>query len=143
IGLLRGLNGLGIYRRRLPRLDLKDLDTATRERVAREGSPDAMTKRYAKPWADLRVLPGAVYFQEFIEVSSPLPPLSGIKLPVLGLISSGRFISDPVVNRRILEALPKGRIVEVPARHWIPTECPDQMRTEIEAWCRELRLSEK
>lgn len=143
IALIRILNGLGIFRRRLPLLDLKELDTTTREMVAREGSPEAMTKRYAKPWADLRFLPVAVYLQEFIEVSRPLHPLSEIKVPVLSLISSGRFISDPVINRRILEGLPKGRIIDVPARHWIPTECPDQMRNEIETWCRDLNPTQQ
>ena len=139
VGIIRILNGLGIYRRRLPRLDLKKLDMTTRETIARGGSHETMTKRYSNPWADLRFLPRAVYLQEFIELSRLLPPLSKIKAPVLSLISSGRFISDPAINRRILEGLPNGRIIEMPARHWIPTECPDQMRTEIETWCRGLK----
>ncbi|HEY5649639.1 MAG TPA: alpha/beta hydrolase [Nitrospiria bacterium] len=138
-GLVRfilALNVMGMYRRNLPELDLRKLDTETRERVAREGSDEAMTKRYARPGADMRYLPSAVYIQDSLEVSRPLPPLEGIRVPVLSLISAGGLLSNPAVTQKVLERLSGNQVKILPARHWIPTECGDEMRIEIERWCR-------
>lgn len=139
--MIRGLNAVGIHRRSLPVIDLKELDVATREAMAGEGSQAAMMKRYGSPRHDLKYLPVAVYLQDFFEVGRPLPPLSEIRVPVLSLVSTGRYLSDPALVRDRLDALPDGRTVEIPARHWIPTEQPDAMRREIESFCRSLSIT--
>lgn len=43
VRIIRAMNALGIYRRRLPRLDLKTLDVTTLEAMAQEGSPAPST----------------------------------------------------------------------------------------------------
>ena len=138
VRIIRAMNRLGIYRRGLPQLDLKTLDVTTREAMAQEGTDAALMKRYGSPLENIRYLPSAVYLQDFLEVSRPLPPLSRIRLPVLILLSTGRFLSDPEIAQKSLAALPDARTVILPARHWIPTECAAEMRREIEQWCHAL-----
>ena len=135
IRIIRLLNGLGLQRKSIPVLDLHALDRETRAAVAEQGSPDAMLRRYAVPWHDLRFMPSANYLQEFLEVSRPLPRLSGITVPVLALLSSGTFLNDPERTRRVLYALPDLEVLLLDAHHWIPTERPKEMREAIEQWC--------
>lgn len=132
------LNRIGLHRRSIPSLDLKELDHETRKAMNAQGSADAMLKRYAAPGKDIKYLPSSVYLQEFLQVSAPLPALERISAPVLALLSTGRFLSDPVITRRVLGGLRNCRIVMLDSRHWIPTERPVEMRREIEAWCAEL-----
>lgn len=141
VRVIRAVNRLGVYRRRLPKLDLKTLDLMTIEAMAREGSHEAMMKRYASPLEDLRYLPSAIYLQDFLEVVRPLPPLSRVHIPALILLSTGGFLSDPEITQAALSALPRGRTVVLPARHWIPTERAQEMRDEIDRWCDALNRS--
>ena len=138
IPIIRLLNGLGLYRRQFLRLDLRELDRQTRIAMSDQGSDEAMLKRYAVPWHDLRLLPSAVYLQEFLEVIRPLPPLSIITVPVLALLSSGRMLSDPLITQEALSALPNCTIMVLDAHHWIPTEKPEAMRQAVETWTRNL-----
>lgn len=135
IQMTRLLNLLGMYRRHLTHLDLQEMDRQTRVAMAEQGSDRAMLKRYAVPWHDLKLIPSANYFQEFLEVSRPLPPLTGITVPVLALLSSGKRLSDPNITRRTLEDLPDCRIVMLDAHHWIPTEKPGEMMEAVQQWC--------
>ncbi len=129
------LNRIGLYRGSIPSLNLRELDQETRKAMSAQGSADAMLKRYAAPGKDIKYLPSAIYLQEFLQVSAPLPALERIAVPVLALLSTGRFLSDPDITKRVLAALPDCRIVMVDSQHWIPTERPAEMRREIEAWC--------
>lgn len=132
------VNRLGLRRRSFPVLDLQELDRNTRLAMAAAGSADAMEKRYAVPWKDLQFLPASVYLSAFRGLHLPLPPLAAITVPVLALLSTGRFLSDPAVTISALSALPRCHMVSLDARHWIPTERPAEMRREIEAWCASL-----
>jgi pimeloyl-ACP methyl ester carboxylesterase len=135
--VIRALNRLGLRRRRIPALDLRELDRATRRAVHEAGTTEAMMKRYAVPWHDLRYLPSAIYLREFLEVIRPLPPLESVTAPVLALLSSGAYLSDPAITQTVLAALPRCRIEVLDSRHWIPTEQPEEMRRIIEQWCAE------
>ncbi len=129
------LNRLGLRRKGFPVLDLRELDRRTREAMASSGSAESLVKRYAVPRKDLAHLPASIYLQELRSLSLPYPPLAAISVPVLALLSTGRFLSDPDAAAAALSALPDLRIVPLDARHWIPTERPKEMQREIEAWC--------
>src|SRR6185436_18066922 len=64
--LLRGINALGIYRRRIEPMDLEAWDKAVRA-----GTADLAT--YASPFSDLRFTPLAAYFRALAAVGDPLP----------------------------------------------------------------------
>jgi pimeloyl-ACP methyl ester carboxylesterase len=131
---LRVLAALGLHRRRLAPLDLEELDRQARAAMMQEGGafPE---RRYASPWEDLRSLPAAAYFQDLLAVTDPLPDLSRLRVPVLAILSTGAAFSEPQLTSRLLEGLPDCRIVQLAARHWIPTEQPEAMRKAIESWC--------
>jgi pimeloyl-ACP methyl ester carboxylesterase len=138
VWLMRGLNGLGLHRRRLASLDLEMLDRQTRTAIAAAGSSERLLARYASPRLDLRTTATAPYLQALMAVTEPLPDLAAIRSPVLVLLSAGSTFSDPDLTRALLRAVPACRVVMLPARHWIPTEQPEAMRTSIEEWCRGL-----
>ncbi len=133
-GGIRALNALGLYRRRFEPLDLEQLDRETRAAIARGGAAGVLLDKYASPLLDLRTTPSGAYLQALIAVTGRLPDLSTIAVPVLALLSSGGALSDPLRTRAALAELPKREIVELVARHWIPTEQPDAMRESIESW---------
>jgi pimeloyl-ACP methyl ester carboxylesterase len=129
------LNALGLHRRSLPPLDLEALDRETRKRMAEAGSREALA-RYASPVADLRTTATAVYLQDLLATTGPMPELENIRAPALALITPGSGFTDPAITRRLLERIEGHRIVTLEARHWIPTEQPRAMREAIDAWCR-------
>lgn len=131
---LRLMARLGLYRRKLPPIDLAKLDQEAREHMAAEkaGFP---SQRYASPLEDLRHFPLVAYVQDMLAVTGPLPPPESIRAPVLVLLSQGSGFASPTLTARLLESLPAGRIEQLDAEHWIPTEQPDVMRTLIEQWC--------
>jgi pimeloyl-ACP methyl ester carboxylesterase len=133
-GGIRALNALGLYRRRIEPLDLEQLDRETRAAIARGGAAEALLDKYASPLLDLRTTPSGAYLQALIAVTARLPDLSAIAAPALALLSAGGALSDPLRTRAALAALPDCEIVELAARHWIPTEQPDAMRESIEIW---------
>ncbi len=132
---LRALNALGLHRRRLAPLDLAELDRATRAALAAQGTDEALMRRYASPWLDLRITPSAAYLQMLMAVSGGLPALTAVRAPVLALLSTGAAFTDPAITERALAALPRCTVVRLAAQHWIPTERPDEMRAAIEDWC--------
>jgi len=133
---LRLVAAAGLHRRRLAPLDLAALDREARAAMAATGSfPQA---RYASVREDLRSLPTAVYLQDLVAVTGPLPDLAAIRAPALAILSAGGTFSDPEATARLLAPLPQGRIARIPAQHWIPTEQPQAMREAVEAWCDEL-----
>jgi pimeloyl-ACP methyl ester carboxylesterase len=132
------LNQLGLHRRRLPALDLRALDEATRRKLLAAGRADALLRRYGSPFADLRFVPTATYLQDVVELVRPLPPLAAIDAPVLALLSTGITFTDLEETTLRLRALPRVEIERLDAYHWPLTEKPDAVRKAIEDWCARL-----
>lgn len=131
---IRILNRLGLYRRHIDTLDLRELDREFRARLQAPDGKEALQKRYASPLHDLKIMPSANFLQDLIEVIRPLP-LTEIRAPFLALLSTGRSFADPILTRAALERLPNGIIQTLESKHWIPTEQPQAMRKAIEGWC--------
>jgi len=138
ITAIRGATRLGIYRRQLEQLDLRELDREFRRRLAEPGGGEALVKRYASPLHDLRIMPAANFLQDLVEVIRPLP-LEQLRTPFLALLSTGRTFADPDLTRLLLSPLPHGEIHTLDAKHWIPTEQPLPMQLRIDAWCATIR----
>ena len=133
IAVIRLLNRLGIYRRRLEPLDLYELDKAFRVRLGEPGGVEELMRRYASPRHDLKTIPTANFLQNLLEVVRPLP-LEKIGAPFLAVLSTGRTFADPDITRAVLSRFPRGEIRTLEAQHWIPTEQPQAMRAVIESW---------
>lgn len=135
---VRAANALGIKRRRLEHLDLRELDNATRATMAAQKSAQAMTRIYASPFFDLRYMTTAAYLQDLLEVWRRLPPLAATRAPALVLVSTGRQFTDPSLVQRAMAEIPRLTLKRIDALHWVPTEQPDAMRESIEQWCENL-----
>jgi len=123
----RGLNRLGVYRRRLEHLDLREWDRATR-------AGESRLSMLASLGVDLRSTPIATYARMLAATAEPWPDVAAIQVPALALVSSRSRMTDPVRTRRALAALRDCDIVELDAVHWIPTEQPDALRAAIDGW---------
>ena len=132
---VRMLNRMGVLRRRIPALDLEDLDRITRRAMATDHNAESLMRRYASPRQDLRYMPSANYLDDLLAVSGPLPPLAEVRSPSLVLLSTGAAFSDLERTRELLARLSGSRLLTLDSRHWIPTEAPDAMRQAIEHWC--------
>jgi pimeloyl-ACP methyl ester carboxylesterase len=127
-------NAIGLRRRRLPELDLEELDRKTRRRMAEGAGREVLKRRYGSPVHDLRYAPFSSYVQGLAETLRPLPPWDGIDQPSLVLLSfSGRF-GDLSRLRRIVGALPDHVIIVLECDHWIHAEQPTALRENIETW---------
>ncbi|TAK56481.1 MAG: alpha/beta hydrolase [Gammaproteobacteria bacterium] len=133
LALARGVNRLGIHRRRLQALDLEQLDRSVWLAPSAAAGEQAMRRRYASPWHDLQTLPTAQYLANLREVLRPLP-FAQVRCPTLGILSTGRLMADPVRTRAALVAIPGVEIVELPAQHWIPTEQPQALCDLVDTW---------
>ncbi|HSF04821.1 MAG TPA: alpha/beta hydrolase [Methylomirabilota bacterium] len=133
--LARGLNRVGLHRRRLATLDLEQLDREARAAVAAAGPEAFPEARFGSALEDLKATPTVVYLAGLQAVTSPLPDLRAIRVPALALLSRGGRFGDPALTARLLAALPRGEVEMLEARHWIPTETPTEMRRAIEEWC--------
>jgi esterase len=125
--LVRGLNAIGIYRRRIEAMDLESWDKAVRA-----GTADL--SKYASPLSDLRFTPIAGYLRALAAVADSLPELSRIRCPILVLTSKNTNMTDPAKARAELTPLPNAEYVQLDAEHWIPTEQPEAMCRTIEDW---------
>ena len=134
IVIVRALNRFGLYRRHLDSIDLRELDRQFRARLHEPGGGEALTKRYASPLHDLKIMPSANFLQDLVEVERALP-LKNLRAPFLALLSTGRTFADPNITRAALEPLKQGEIQTLESKHWIPTEQPQAMRKAIEDWC--------
>jgi pimeloyl-ACP methyl ester carboxylesterase len=132
--LVRALNALGFYRRRLAALDLEQLDRETRAALAQGPQGEALLRRYASPLADLKTTPLAAYLQALAATVAPGPEPSAIAAPILALIAAGALFTDSRRVRAWLAGARDCEIVELAAKHWIPTESPEPMRAAIEDW---------
>ena len=128
---------VGLHRREIETIDLRELDREFRQRLAQPGGGAALVKRYASPLHDLKIMPTANFLINLMEVTRPLP-LASLASPFLALLSTGRTFSDPHITQTLLASLKHGTLVTLDAKHWIPTEQPEAMRTAIEAWCNNL-----
>lgn len=135
---IRMLNRLGLHRRHIQTLNLRELDREFRARLQEPGGEEALKKRYASPLHDLKIMPSANFLQDLVEVIRPLP-LMEIRAPFLALLSSGRTFADPLLTRAVLERLAHGTIQTLESKHWIPTEQPQAMRKAIEVWCENIK----
>lgn len=138
IAILRLGYRLGIYRRHLESLDLRELDREFRQHLTQPGGSEALVKRYASPLDDLKTMPAAIFLQDLVEVTRPLP-WTDLHAHFLGLLSAGRHFADPVLTAALLKPFANGEIHTLDAKHWIPTEQPAIMRKQIEDWCAKLR----
>jgi len=133
-GTSRAFNALGIYRRHLPRLDLEELDGRTRSAMAGGTPQGGALDLYAAPLLDLKTLPSGSYFRDLLAVTGELPPFESIAAPALAMLSRHSTFTDPAATRAALAKLPRCDVVELEAKHWIPMECPREMREAIETW---------
>ena len=126
-GAARALNALGIYRRRLEPLDLREWDRKTR------GGELALSL-LASFSLDLKSTPVAAYARMLAATAEPWPDAARIGVPVLALLSTRSSFTDAERTRLALSALRDCEIVELDAVHWIPTEQPEALRGAIEDW---------
>ncbi|HEU0204025.1 MAG TPA: alpha/beta hydrolase [Burkholderiaceae bacterium] len=132
---VRGLNTLGLRRRRLPALDLRALDEKAREALTSKEAEAEFVRRYSSTRADLRTFHTAHYLQELVEMFRPLPDPSTYAMPVLVLLSLGGTFSGVDATRAIARRFPRGRVQTIDCHHWPLTERPDDVRRAIEDWC--------
>ncbi|HEU4352400.1 MAG TPA: alpha/beta hydrolase [Burkholderiales bacterium] len=126
-GAARMANTIGIYRRRLEILDLREWDRGIRSGKVRLSA-------FASLAVDLRSTPLAAYTRMLAATVEPWPDVGKIAVPVLALLSTQSSFTDLARTRRVLAALRDCDIVELDAVHWIPTEQPEAMCTAIEHW---------
>jgi pimeloyl-ACP methyl ester carboxylesterase len=126
-GTARLMNMIGVYRRRLERLDLREWDQAIRSGKVRLSA-------FASLAVDLRSTPLAAYVRMLAATVERWPDVAGIRVPVLALLSTRSSLTDARGTRAALSALPDCELIEMNAVHWIPTEQPEAMRTAIEDW---------
>ena len=132
--LTRAANALGLYRRHLPRLDLRALDARARAALASPRTEAEFVRRYSSTRADLKYVPLAVYLQDLVEMFRPAPPLSAIDMPVLAMLSTGATFADDAVMRATLAHFADVRIETIECHHWPLTERPAEVRAAIERW---------
>ena len=135
VPIIRVLNAIGVHRRRLETLDLVQLDREARAVMATHGAEAFPEERYGSALEDLKSTPTAVYLSGLLALVEPMPDLRSITTPALALLSSGGRFGDPEITTRRLARLPFCETQTLPARHWIPTERPTEMREAIDAWC--------
>lgn len=134
LGIVRAANLLGIYRRRIPERDLRELDEETRRALGGDESFEVIAKRYSALGPVLRHMPTANFLRQMLATVEPLPPLGGIGVPVLVLVSGGITFADLDVSRREIARLPDHEVVTLDANHWPLTEAPAAVRAAIEEW---------
>ncbi len=141
IWLVRGLNALGLRRRRIDaERDLRELDERTRAALRAGESHAEIARRYSALGPILRHMPVANYLQQLRATAVEPPPLERIEAPVLVLASSGITFASPAVNREEIERFPQATTVAIDANHWPLTERPHDVRRAIERWIASERL---
>lgn len=134
--LVARVNRIGLYRRRLRRVHLRELDAPVHAASSQEAAsaPPALLQVHGSLRHDAGVLPLAQLLANFVELLRPLP-LADIQAPVLVIQASGRRMTDAALTRRRMEAaLGNAHFVELPSEHWIPTTHPDRLRAMIDEW---------
>lgn len=132
--VVRMLNALGLRRRRLQPLDLRELDRLARQALRSAEAEAAFVRRYSSARADLRSTRTATYLQDLAEMFRAPPEPATLPMPVLALLSDGATFADPAVMRRTLGRLPHVTMATIACHHWPLTERPAEVRAEIERW---------
>jgi esterase len=132
---VRALNALGLRRRSLPPLDLREMDRQARIALRTPAAEAAFIAHYSSTRADLRCFRTAHYLQELVEMFRPVPPLAGIGVPTHVLLSTGATFAQAGEMRALLAQLPRGSVADIDCHHWPVTERPDEVRAQIEAFC--------
>jgi pimeloyl-ACP methyl ester carboxylesterase len=136
--LVRALNSIGLRRRRIPPLDLEQLDRAAREALRDPATEAAFIKHYSSTWADLKTFRTAHYLQELVELFRPPPPPATYAMPVLVLLSTGATFATLADTRAIAAGFPRGTVDTIDCHHWPLTERPVEVRERIERWIESL-----
>jgi pimeloyl-ACP methyl ester carboxylesterase len=136
---IRLLNALGLRRRSIPLLDLRELDTMARRALLTKESEQEFIRRYSSTRADLRTFRTAHYLQEMVAMFRPVPEPAEIRVPVLVLLSAGGTFAAPAAMKDVAQRFPQGRIVTIDCQHWPLTEKPVEVRAAIETFCEGLR----
>ena len=131
---VRGLNALGLYRRRLVALDLEHLDRQARAALSDPAARDAFVRRYSAAREDLRHIPLANYLQDWVEIFRPIASLAAIAAPVLVLRSAFADFQDETAVKRRLGQLQWCHVETIDCHHWPVTEQPAEVRRWIETW---------
>lgn len=131
---LRGINRLGLQKRRFPPLDLEALDAETRDAMQGDHPQDELVKRYSALGRILEHTPLANYLQQLVATAAPLPALEAVAAPTLVLESAGVDFMDRARFRAELARLPELEVIGVDATHWPLTERPGEVRRAIESW---------
>ncbi|TVP89017.1 MAG: alpha/beta hydrolase [Thioalkalivibrio sp.] len=135
--LARGVlaaNRLGLRRRRLPVLDLEEIDRGTRRKLAVGTDPGVFARRYGSPLRDLHHVPLSIYLQGLAQTLRPMPPWNEVGSPSLVILSFGSRFGELGRLRRILGVLPDHVIIVLESEHWIHAEQPTALRVHIETW---------
>ncbi len=132
---VRALNALGLRRRHVEPLDLRELDVLARQALASPAAEAAFVRRYSSARADLRHTRTATYLQDLAEMFRPPPDPTTLRQPVLALLSGGATFADAAVMRDRLARLPEVTLAAIDCQHWPLTERPAEVRSAIEHWC--------
>jgi pimeloyl-ACP methyl ester carboxylesterase len=129
------LNAIGLRRREVERLDLRQLDETARKTFLSAARSEDFVRRYSSVSADLRHFPTANYLRELLELVAPEPAPETIPVPVLAMLSRGVTFTDLAHTRALAARFPRGETQVLDAYHWPLTERPVEVRQAIEAWC--------
>ncbi|GJL75993.1 MAG: hypothetical protein NMNS02_20990 [Nitrosomonas sp.] len=131
VKILNLLNRIGIYRRRLDTVDLKELDSPVHH-AAPEDKEQALSN-HGSVWHDLKTTPAAQYINNFIATIRPLP-IAAIACPCLIIQSSGNSMTDAVKTKALFGTSLLMEFFELESRHWIPATHPDRLCELVDEW---------
>ena len=131
---IRFVNRLGIYRRHIEPLDLRELDRAARIALQSEENTAAFIKQYSSTRADLKHIHLAQYLQDVVELLRPPPEFVQLRCPALVLLSTGATFASESATRREFSALENVSFASIGCHHWPVTERPGEVRLAIETW---------
>lgn len=131
VEILKLLNRLGLYRRRLQSVDLKKLDHPVHQ-VNPEQRKQALAN-HGSPWHDFKITPLAQYINNFIALLRPLP-VSEIDCPGLVIQASGKSMTDAAKTKALFNNLSRTTFIEIESEHWIPAAHPDRLCELVDEW---------
>lgn len=131
---IRFANRLGIYRRHIEPLDLRELDRAARIALQSPENTEAFIKQYSSTRADLKHIHTAQYLQDIVELLRPPPDFARLRCPVRVLLSTGATFAGDSPTRRDFSALANVSFATIDCHHWPVTERPAEVRLAIESW---------
>ena len=133
--VVHALNALGLRRRRLEPLGLRELDHIARRALVPPQAEAEFIRRYSSTQADPRSFRTAHYVQELVAMFRPVSAPASTRMPVLVLLSTGGTFADPQETQRLVDCFPRGHTVKIDCHHWPLTERTAEVRQAIEAWC--------